>query len=441
MAHLSKEAGQLLTWFAILFLVGIFLANPAILYTSLIPILLYLIGISMPLPKVEVERTGLAGSAWVGETKAVRVTGRISNGVGTVVLHDDLPKHFELVEGSNYKVFWKGFREKTFSFSYKVRCTKRGNYYSRGVGWESRHVMGLRMPKSGSSKESSRLIVRPKIFMFRRLRTLQNRAYVMYPMESLVKVGPRSTDFREIRDYLPGDPLRFINWKASAKAWARMKTNPLVNEYEREGKQSVWIFLDAHPEMGIGTFVENAFEYAIKVAGGIAYHFLTRGFRLGMYVYNDLGLTFYPDTGKRQFHRIFEELLKLRPLGVGVHVYWKEGLPKAVEKNRKYLTALCPHIVIVTHATPARMKALSYGLKRILRYRGKTSRAKTIVVNVLPYDLVPTTNEMDAFASNILEARSRGVSRHLRGTGALVLDWNPREEDLGTKLMNYMRLR
>lgn len=441
MTTLSKEASQLLTWFTVLFLFGLFLANPAMLYASLIPIFIYLVGVSTPLPKVEVKRIGLTGSAWVGETKEIRVMGQIKGGIGTVIIYDDLPKHFELVEGSNYKVFWKGFREKTFCFSYQVRCTKRGNYYFRGVDWESRHVLGLRVPKRGSSEELSQLTVRPKVFTFRRLRILQNRAYVMYPMESVIKVGPRSTDFREIRDYFPGDPFKVINWKASARFWARGKVNPLVNEYEREGKQSVWIFLDAHPEMSIGTFVENSFEHAIKVAGGVAYHFLTRGFRLGMYVYNDLGRMFYPDTGKKQFYRIFEELLKLKPLGVGVRVYWEEGISKAVEKNRKYLITLSPHIVIITHVTPHRIKDLSYGLKRILSYRGKTRRAKTIVVNVLPYDLIPKTNEMEVFAANMLEARSKGLSSYLRRTGARVLDWNPRDDNLGMKLMNFMKLR
>jgi len=441
MGHLSREAGQLLTWFAILFLLGLFLANPAMLYASLIPIFIYLAGISIPLPEVEAKRIGLTGSAWVDETREVLISGRIYRGIGTVIVYDELPKHFELVKGSNYKVFWKGFRERTFCFSYQVRCTKRGNYYFKGVDWESRHALGLRVPRRGSSKESSRLSIRPKVFTFRRLRILQNRAYVMYPMESVIKVGPRSTDFREIRDYHPHDPFKFINWKASAKVWARGKVNPLANEYEREGKQSVWIFLDAHPEMSIGTSIQNTFEHAIKVASGVAYHFLTRGFRLGMYVYNDLGMTFYPDTGKKQFYRIFEELLKLKPLGVGVHVYWEEGLSKAVEKNRKYLISLSPHIVIITHVSPHRIEDLSYGLKRILTYRGKTRRAKTIVVNVLPYDLIPRRNEMEMFAANLLTTRSTRLSRQLRRTGAIVLDWNPREENLGMKLMNCVKLR
>lgn len=430
-----------MTCFAVLFLFGLFLANPAMLYASLIPIFIYLVGVSTPLPKVEVKRIGFTDSAWVGETKEIQVMGQINGGIGTVIIYDHLPEHFELVEGSNYKAFWKGFREKTFCFSYQVRCTKRGNYYFGGVDWESRQVLGLRVPRRGSSKESSQLTVRPKVFTFRRLRILQNRAYVMYPMESVIKVGPRSTDFREIRDYLPGDPLKVINWKASAKVWARGKISPLVNEYEREGKQSVWIFLDAHPEMSIGTYVENSFEHAIRVAAGVAYHFLIRGFRLGMYVYNDLGMRFYPDTSKKQFYRIFEQLLKLKPLGVGVHVYWEEALSKAVERNRKYLITLSPHVVIITHVTPHKMKDLSHGLKRILSYRGKTRKGKTIVVNVLPYDLIPKTNEMEVFAADMLEARSKGLSSHLRRTGARVLDWNPRDDTLGTKLMNYMKLR
>ena len=367
--------------------------------------------------------------------------GQMKGGIGTVIVYDDLPKHFELVEGSNYRVFWKGFREKTFRFSYQVKCTKRGKYYFSGVDWESRHVLGLRVPERGSSEESSRLAVHPKVFTFRRLRILQNRAYVMYPMESVMKVGPRSTDFREIRDYLPGDPFRSINWKSSASAWTTGKVKPLVNEYEREGKQSVWIFLDAHPEMNIGTFVENSFEHGVEIAAGVAYHFLTRGFRLGMYVYNGLGMTFYPDTGRKQFFRIFKKLLELKPLGVGVHVYWEEGLSKAVERNRRYLLTLSPHIVIITHITPHRIADLSQGLKRILSYRGKTRRANTIVVNILPYDLIPKTNEIEVFAANVLKDRSKGLSRYLRKMGTRVLDWNPTDDTLGAKLMNYLKLR
>lgn len=440
MSPLTKETSSLLTWFGIFFFFGLVLANSLLLYASLIPIFVYFVGVSIFLPEVEVRKQGLPGSTWVGETVEVRITGRISSGLGSVIVYDELPRHFELIEGGNYKAVTKGFGEKTFAFSYKVRCTKRGNYHIRGVQWESRHFLGVRAPKQGSSTESKRLAVRPSLPYISRIRTPRSIAYTTQPMESIAKIGPLGTDFKEIRDYVHGDPFKIINWKASARVAARGFFNPLVNEYEREGKQTVWIFLDAHPDLNIGTSVENAFEYATQAANSIAYYFLNKGLRLGMYVYNDLGKTFYPETGKRQFIKISKEMLELNPTGAGLRVYWLEGLSKALKKNSKYLITLSPLIVIVTHVTPSKLSDLLSGLEEIWRFRRKREGIKTIIINVLPYSLVPKANEFEVFSARMLEARSRALCQNARKLGAKVIDWNPREEALGVKLANSLKL-
>jgi uncharacterized protein (DUF58 family) len=437
MSLVTKEGSSLLTWFGILFFSGLILANSLLLCASLIPVFIYLVGVSILLPEVECRKHGLPSSTWVGGTAEVQITGRISSGLGSVIVCDELPKHFELIEGSNYKAVSKGFGEKTFAFSYKVRCTKRGNYYISGVRWESRHFLGIRAPKRGSSAESKWLAVRPSMPYISRIRPLRSVAYTTQPMESIAKTGPLSTDFKEIRDYVHGDPFKSINWKASARVAARGFFNPLVNEYEREGRQTVWIFLDAHPALNIGTSVENAFEYATQAANSIAYHFLNRGFRLGMYVYNDLGKTFYPETGKRQFIKISKELLELNPTGIRLRVYWEEGLSKALERNRKYLIALSPLIVIVTHVTSSRFGDLSSGLEEIWRFRRKREGIKTIIINVLPYSLIPKVNELEVFSARILEVTSRALCQNARELGAKVIDWNPKEEALGVKLVNF----
>lgn len=441
MSLLTKEASGLLTWFGILFFSSLVLANSLLLCTSLIPILIYLVGVSISLPEVESQKQGPPSSIRVGGTGEVRINGRIGSGLGSVIVYDELPKHFELVEGSNYKAVTKGFGEKTFAFSYKVRCTKRGNYNISGVQWESRHFLGLRAPKRGSSSESKQLTVRPSLPDISRIRTLRSIAYTAQPMESIAKVGPLSTDFKEIRDYVHGDPFKIINWKASARAAARGFFNPLVNEYEREGRQTVWIFLDAHPDLNIGTSVENAFEYAIQAANGIAHYFLNRGFRLGMYVYNDLGKTFYPETGKKQFIKISKEMLELNPTGIGLRVYWQEGLSKALRRNMKYLITLSPLIVIVTHVTPSRFGDLSSGIEEIWKFRRKREGLKTIIINVLPYGLIPKVDELEVFSARMLEVRSMALCQNARKLGAKVIDWNPREEALGVKLVNFFKTR
>jgi len=69
--------------------------------------------------------------------------------------------------------------------------------------------------------------------------------------------------------------------------------------------------LDASSVLEVGTDIENAFEYCLEAANGVAYYFTDRGYRVGMYIYNDGNRLLYPDTGKKQFLRISWELIKL----------------------------------------------------------------------------------------------------------------------------------
>lgn len=441
MSMLSKEASGLLTWFAAFFFLGLILANPLLLYVSLIPLSLYLIQTSIPLPKVTVERTGLTGTAFVGEIERVHVTGKITGGAGLVVVYDELPEHFKLVEGSNYNVIWKGRADTTFSFSYKVRYTRRGRYLLKETQWEARHAFGLRTAKAGFSEDIEELFVRPRIPNIRRIRAQPQNTRILNPMESIAKFGSPSTNFKDIRDYEPGDPFKTINWKATARASARLKVNPLVNEYEREGKRAVWIFLDAASPMSIGTSVENAFEHAIEAATSLAYTFLTKGFKLGMYVYNDHDKFFYPETGKKQFFRIFEEMTRFNLIGTGISIYWKEGLSGAIERNKKYLLALSPVVIVITHVTSSNIKELLNGLKKIATYQRIRKKAHVMVINVLPYAILPREDRLEESAARILEMESKGLVHILRRTGAVVLNWNPVREDFGTKLVTYVRLR
>jgi uncharacterized protein (DUF58 family) len=422
-----------------MFFFGLLLANSLLLYASFIPIFIYMIGVSIPIPKVECRKQGIPSSALIGEILDVQVACRIIGGLGLAIVYDELPRQFELVEGSNYKVITKGFHNKELTFSYKARCTKRGNYFISGVRWEARHILGLKAPQRGSSVES-KLAVHPRLPYLSRIRTTRIAAYTTQPMESRAKIGVTSTDFKEIRNYVYGDPFKTINWKASVRLAVRGTFNPLVNEYEHEGRQSVWIFLDAHPEMNIGTSVENVFEYATQAAMIIAFYFLKKGFRLGMYVYNDLGKTFYPDAGKKPFIKISKEMLEVNPTGTRFRVYWQEGLSKALEKNRKYLISLSPFIVIITHVTPSRVDDLLSALEMIWKFRKSREEIRSLIVNVLPYGLIPKVNELEVFSAKILETRDKVIAQNARNIGARVLNWNPREENFGVKLVEFLRM-
>ncbi|MGH7337993.1 MAG: DUF58 domain-containing protein, partial [Myxococcota bacterium] len=61
-----------------------------------------------------------------------------------------------------------------------------------------------------------------------------------------------SLEFFGLREYLPGDALRSVNWKATAK-----ENELIVNQWERESVTEATIFVDARRVAGIGTQLEN----------------------------------------------------------------------------------------------------------------------------------------------------------------------------------------
>ena len=439
MTWIAKENKLLLTGFTVIFFAGFLLANSILICASFIPLFIYFIGVFIGPPKAQIKKIDLPSSVRLNEIIDVEIAGKVTGGPGAVVICDEVPEPFQLVEGSNYKVISKGLKEKVFSFSYKIRCTKCGNYWL-GAGWETRHILGLTKTQV-SFDEAGQLRVFPIIPKIRRMKLPMRMTQRVHPSESIAKIGPLSTDFKEIRNYFYGDSFKIINWKASAKATSRGKLTPLVNEYEREGKLAIWLFLDANPDLRIGTSIENALEYVIRAAYTISYYFLNKGYCLGAYVYNHQGENIYFDTGKKQFIKIAENLLKLIPRNVGLQVFWDEGFSKAVERNQKYLITRSPGIVIITHVTSSNLNDLLNGLRKILVYKRRRRQRYILLINILPYDFIPKVNNWEIFAGKMLGVASRSFSNRLRNLGVTVLDWNPRKESMEIALLSTIRLR
>lgn len=436
---MAKETSLLLTGFTTIFFSGFLLANPILICASFIPLFIYFMRFFIASPKVSVKKVGLPSSAKLDEIIEVKTAGEITGGPGVVVIYDEVPESFQLVEGNNFGVVSKWFEDKAFGLSYKIQCTKLGAY-RLGVGWETRHIVGLTRTQV-SIEETGQLRVFPITPRIRRMKLPLRRTQRIHPSEGIAKIGPLSTDFKEIRNYIYGDPFKNINWKASARAAGRGKLYPMVNEYEREGKLSIWLFLDASPDLRIGTSFENALEYGVRAAYTVSFYFLSKGYSLGMYIYNHQGETLHFDTGKKQFIRIADNLLKLTPPEAGLHVFWDEGFSKAVERNQKYLIPQSPAIGIITHVTPSNWIDLLNGLRKILIYKRRKREPNILLINTLPYDIVPKVNDWEIYAAKMLDVASRSFSDRLRNLGATVLDWNPKVESMEVTLLSTIWLR
>ena len=82
-----------------------------------------------------------------------------------------------------------------------------------------------------------------------------------------------AADFREHRMYVPGDDMRFVDWKASAR-----QEHIFIKQGEYQKKVNVYVLLDCSASMGWGEPPKAA--TALSLAAALGYSALTHGDRL-----------------------------------------------------------------------------------------------------------------------------------------------------------------
>ncbi len=89
----------------------------------------------------------------------------------------------------------------------------------------------------------------------------------------------QADELHELRDHVPGDPLKRVAWKASAR-----RGRLLVREMERHEREIVWLVVDASVELWAGAPGSAPLDRVIDEAAAVAARFLRRGDRVGLVV-------------------------------------------------------------------------------------------------------------------------------------------------------------
>jgi uncharacterized protein (DUF58 family) len=418
---------------------ALFLGNLLFLYMGAVPLFFALAGLALATPRTLLaQRTISKERPWVNEV--VEITWDIhlkGAGVAILTLADVLPREFELVEGNNLHVAWTWWGRRSLTFRYRFRCSKRGRYVLEPTSVDVSHPLGFYLPQRRSIGAAIELTVIPRIINIRRIRGMRGVANTPPPNSDVARMGVTTTDFREIRVYQPGDAVKNINWKATARRFASGASLPLVNEYEFEGRKAVWLFLDAASYMEIGTNIDNAFERATEATGALAFYFLERGYRVGAYIYNHPSeRLLYPDTGMRQFYRISRELVALEASPVA------RDLRQAVQACKKYLLWFKPLSIIITRLDVSDVSPLLAGTRSIIQMNPQRRvQAPAMVVGINGYYFAPRDDQFEENAQVFYRLQTRSAVNRLRAQGVSVLEWDPTRYDFATALMRQLRTR
>ena len=192
--------------------------------------------------------------------RSVRV-GAGRRGIGLSVLPDRLPPEVDAVseDGAELPPLAPG---DTARVSLGLLCKKRGVFRLRGFRVETAFPLGL-MAAQEVFSEPRTLWVTPRFTPLARLETPRGRRYQPGGTASAFQLGD-SYEFIGNREYREGDPVRAIDWRATARL-----SRPVVREYREEFLQRVTLILDTHAPAPPGLPAPPSFEGAVSLTAAI----------------------------------------------------------------------------------------------------------------------------------------------------------------------------
>lgn len=116
-----------------------------------------------------------------------------------------------------------------------------------------------------------------------------------------------SVEFAEHRQYMPGDPIRYMDWKVYGKT-----DRFYIKEYEEETNLRAYLIMDGSGSMGYSSDGMSKLEYGSYLAASLAYLMLKQQDSVGLLIF-DTKLRRYipPRSVKRHLHVLLKALSDL----------------------------------------------------------------------------------------------------------------------------------
>ncbi|MFN8442478.1 MAG: DUF58 domain-containing protein [Caldilineaceae bacterium] len=191
----------------------------------------------------------------------------------------------------------------TTTLTYTVRPPRRGDYKFEDLHLRWGTALGLlRCQHTFAAAEPVK--VYPNLVDVRRYDLLlrKNRLWELGVRNTrLIGSG---TDFERLRDYLPDDDYRRINWKATAR-----RGKPISAEFQTERSQNIIALLDTGRMMRSPVGDVEKLDYAVNAVLLLAFVAAQKGDKVGLLTFADTAQTWIaPRSGKVQFQRMLEQL-------------------------------------------------------------------------------------------------------------------------------------
>lgn len=242
---------------------------------------------------------------------------------------------------------------RSMHWKFRLDCKRRGYYALGPMRFTSGDVFGF-YSNSLRVDGLNRVIVYPTLYPVEKMGIPSLQPMGEHQIRRRIIQDPSRT--AGLRDYRPGDSLRRIHWKASARS-RRLQ----VRTFEATTSFKTALFLSVESFYGPNPLPEKDFELAISAAASIARHLLFHSSQVGVFVNTrcaDSGhaLSVPPAGSREQLPLLLEALAKVTPA-------CGESFDPFLERERQHLAAGTT-LVLLFGRPPESLSGLVPALKR-----------------------------------------------------------------------------
>lgn len=189
-------------------------------------------------------------------------------------------------------------------FTFEFPAPSRANYQIGPLIVRSRDPFGFYLKEARLAPQT--LSVMPKPERLRRA-NLRPRHVGPWPGSILSRMLGIGTEFYSLREYVPGDDPKRINWKASAHS-----NSLIINETEAERVTDVMVVLDTDVTL-FRPSEQDMFERGVEAAASICSSLLRQGNRVGLVLQGGERGSVPAGFGKRHERKILYLLAAAKP--------------------------------------------------------------------------------------------------------------------------------
>jgi len=279
-----------------------------------------------------------------------------------------------------------------------LRCRRWGLYDVGQLELRARDAVRI-VSWERRIRRTSRLRAYPRAESLERI--LPPRETQVFTGSEVARVKGDGIEYADLREYVPGDRLRSINWRASAR-----HRGFVVNEQHPERNTDVVIFVDSFADVRQGG--RSTLDDAVRATGTLASRYLERRDRVGLVTFGGILRWLQPGMGLAQRFRLVETLLET---GVEPTYTWRDVnvLPARILPPKALVLGITPLLDERYVATIADLRARGFDVA---------------VIEVDPVALVePAPGELGALAYRLWLLDREALRSRLARLGIPVARW------------------